>query len=185
MLNKITIYGVYIAICFVFVSFLMDSSHAQSADNFLNYTNNDLKFTIQHPSNWLVVEDEKSSHERVWFKVSNRIMPIFVVQIHKVEPYNDTDMMSLKNTLQQYVQERQDLLSSLDIDYNPVRQNNVTVGGNFGLKVEFTVGNFFTSDIFTIANGKLFELSYHDDPQSLSQNVKLAEKMVDSFQVIK
>lgn len=169
----------------VFVSFLIDSSHAQSADNLLNYTNNDLKFSIQHPSNWLVVEDEKSSDERVRFKVSDRIMPIFVVQIHKVESYNDTDMMSLKNTIQQYVQQRQELLSSLDIDYNPVRQNNVTVGGNFGLKVEFTVGNFFTSDIFTIANGKLFELSYHDDPQSMPQNVKLADKMVDSFQVIK
>ena len=164
----------------VFVSFLIDSSHAGSADNFLNYTNNDLKFSIQHPSNWLVVEDEKFPHEKVSFSVSDRIMPIFVVQIHKVEPYNDT-----KNTIQQYVQQRQDLLSSLDIDYNPVRQNNVTVGGNFGLKVEFTVGNFFTSDIFTVANGKLFELSYHDDPQSVPQNVKLADKMVDSFQVIK
>jgi hypothetical protein len=83
------------------------------------------------------------------------------------------------------VQQRQDLLSSLDIDYNPVRQNNVTVGGNFGLNVEFTVGNFFTSDIFTIANGKLFELSYHDDPQSVPQNVKLADKMVDSFRTLK
>lgn len=164
----------------VFVSFLIDSSHAGSADNFLNYTNNDLKFSIQHPSNWLVVEDEKFPHEKVSFSVSDRIMPIFVVQIHKVEPYNDT-----RKTIQQYVQQRQDLLSSLDIDYNPVRQNNVTVGGNFGLKVEFTVGNFFTSDIFTVANGKLFELSYHDDPQSVPQNVKLADKMVDSFQVIK
>jgi len=158
--------------------------NAQS-DNFKTYANKDMKFSIQHPSNWLVVEDEKSSHERVWFKVSDRIMPIFVVQIHKVEPYNGTDMMSLKNTLQQYVQQRQDLLSSLDIDYNPVRQNNVTVGGNFGLNVEFTVGDFFTSDIFTIANGKLFELSYHDDPQSVPQNVKLADKMVDSFRTLK
>ena len=167
------------------MSVLINSSYAQAADNFLNYTNNDLNFSIQHPSNWVVVEDEKSSDNRVSFKVSDRIMPIFVVQIHKVAPYNDTDMMSLKNTLQQYVLQRQDLLSSLDIDYNPIRQNNVTVGGNFGLKVEFTVGNFFTSDIFTIANGKLFELSYHDDPQSVPQNVKLVDKMLDSFQVTK
>ena len=154
------------------MSVLINSSYAQAAGHFLNYTNNDLNFSIQHPSNWVVVEDEKSSHNRVSFKVSDRIMPIFVVQIHKVEPYNATDMMSLKNTIQQYVQQRQDLLSSLDIDYNPVRQNNVTVGGNFGLKLEFTVGKFFTSDIFTIGNGKLFELSYHDDPQ----NVPLFEK---------
>jgi hypothetical protein len=178
-------YGVSISICLFFVSFLISSTYGQSVNSFLTYSNNNMKFTIEHPSNWLVVEDEKSSHERVWFKVSDRIMPIFVVQIHQVEPYNDTDMMSLKNTIQQYVQQRQDLLSSLDIDYNPVRQNNVTVGGNFGLKVEFTVGNFFTSDIFTFANGKLFELSYHDDPQSVPQNVKLADKMVDSFRIFK
>lgn len=144
-----------------------------------------MKFTMQYPSNWLVVEDEKTPHETVWFKLSNRTMPIFVVQIHKVGPYNDTDMMSLKNTILTYAQQRQDLLSSLDIDYNPVRQNNVTIGGNFGLKIEFTVGNFFNADILTIADGKLFELSYHDDPQSVPQNVKLADKMVDSFRILK
>ena len=178
-------YGVSIPICLVFVCFLINSSYGQSLNSFLNYSNNDMKFTIQHPSNWLVVEDEKSSHETVWFKLSDRTMPIFVVQIHKVEPYNDTDMMSLKNTILQYAQKRQDFLSSLDIDYNPVRQNNVTIGGNFGLKVEFTVGDFINSDIFTIASGKLFELSYHDDPQSVPQNVKLVDKMVESFQIAK
>ncbi len=184
-MNRIKIYSISIPVWMVFVSFLIDSSNAQPADNFLNYTNNDLNFSIQHPSNWLVEEDEKSPLEKVSFKLSDRIMPIFVVQIHKVEPYNAIDTRSVKNTIQQYVQQRQDFLSSLDIDYNPVRQNNVTVGGNFGLKVEFTVGKFFTSDIFTIANGKLFELSYHDDPETVPQNVKLADKMVDSFQVIK
>ncbi|HEY7777482.1 MAG TPA: hypothetical protein VIA09_02985 [Nitrososphaeraceae archaeon] len=103
------------------MSFLEDSSHSQIADHFDNYTNNDLNFSIQHPLNWMVVEDEKSPHERVSFKVSYRIIPIFVVQTHKVEPYNDTDMVSLKNTIRQYLKQRQDLLSSLDIDYNPVR----------------------------------------------------------------
>lgn len=112
-------------------------------------------------------------------------MPIFVVQIHKVEPYNVTDMKSLKNTILKYVQQRQDFLSSLDIDYNPVRQNEVSIGGNYGLKIEFTVGDFFNSDIFTIVNGKLFELSYHDDPQSLPQNIKFADKMVESFRILK
>lgn len=185
MLNKITIHGVYIAICLVFVSLVINSSDAQPSNNFLTYSNNDLKFTIQHPSNWIVVEDEKSPHQTVWFKISSRTTPIFVVQIHQVEAYNDTDMISLNNTILQYVQQRLGLLSSLDIDYNPVKQNYVTIGGNFGLQVEFTIGDFFNSDIFTIANGKLYELSYHDDPQSVPQNVKLADKMVESFRVIK
>ena len=184
-MNRIKPYGVSILICLVFVCFSINSSDGQSVNSFLTYSNNDMKFTIQHPSNWQVVEDEKIAHETVWFKLLNRTMPVFVVQIHKVQPYNDTDMMSQNNTILKYVQQRQDLLSSLDIDYNPVRQNYVTIGGNFGLKVEFTVADFFNSDIFTIANGKLFELSYHDDPQGVPQNVKLADKMVDSFRILK
>lgn len=142
-----------------------------------------MKFAIQHPSNWKVVE-EKSPYQTVKFKISNRTMPIFVVQIHQVGPYNETDMISLNNTILKYVKQRQDLLSSLDIDYNPVKQNYVTTGGNLGLQVEFTVGNFFNSDIFTLANGKLYELSYHDDPQSVLQNMKLADKMIDSFRIL-
>lgn len=184
MLNKITIHGVYIAICLVIMSLLIIPSHAQPSNNFLTYSNNDLKFTIQHPSNWIVVEDQKSPHQTVWFKISNRTMPIFVVQIHQVGPYNETDMISLNNTILEYVQQRQDLLSSLDVDYNPVKQDYVTIGGNFGLQVEFTIGNFFNSDIFTIVNGKLYELSYHDDPQSILQNMKLAGKMIDSFRIL-
>jgi hypothetical protein len=93
--------------------------------------------------------------------------------------------MSLNNTILEYVRERQDLLSSLDIDYNPIKQNYVTVDGNLGVKVEFTVGNFFNSDIFTIVNGKLYELSYHDDTQTVPQNVKLASDMFNSFRVFK
>jgi len=185
MLNKITFHGVYITICLVIVSLLINPSHAQPSNNFLTYSNNDLKFTVQHPSNWMVVEDEKSPHQTVWFKISNRTKPIFVVQIHQVEGYNDTDVISLNNTILKYVQQRQDLLSSLDIDYSPVKQKYVTIGGNFGLNVEFTIGAFFNSDIFTIANGKLYELSYHDDPRSVPRNVKLANKVVESFQIIK
>lgn len=166
------------------MSILANSSFAQSLDDFKTYINDDMAFTIQHPANWLVVEDEKSAHDKVLFKLSNRTMPIFVVTTQKVESYLDPDTMIQKNTsLQEYVQQRQDLLSSLDINYNPIRQDEVTIGGNVGLKVEFSVGDFFTSDIFTIANGKLFELSYHDDPQNVPQNVKLADKMVESFQV--
>ncbi len=186
MLNKFKIYSISIPICMVFMSFLIDSSHAGSPDNFLNYTNNDLKFSIQHPSNWQVVEDEKSAHVKVSFKLSDRTMPIFVVTTQKVQSYLDPVTKTLKNTsLEEYVQQRQDLLSSLDINYNPIRQDEVTIGGNPGLKVQFNVGTFFTSDIFTIANGKLFELSYHDNPQNVPQNVKLADKMLESFQIIK
>jgi hypothetical protein len=45
---------VSISICIVFVSILINSSYAQSVDNFKTYTNNDLNFTIQHPSAWQI-----------------------------------------------------------------------------------------------------------------------------------
>jgi hypothetical protein len=177
------------AACLIFssllISLLISSSTGELSTNFLNYSNNDLKFTIEHPSNWIVAEDKKSPHQTVWFKKANRTMPIFVIQVHQVENYNDTDMMSTNNTILQYVKQRQGLLSSLDIDYNPVKQNYVTVGGNLGLKVEFTIGDFFNSDIFTIVNGKLYELSYHDDRQSVPKNLKFAAQMADSFSTFK
>jgi hypothetical protein len=173
------------AVCLIFLSLLINSARSELSNNLLTYSNNYLKFTIQHPSNWMVVEDKKSHHQTVWFKISSRTMPIFVVQIHHFESSNDTAIMSLNNTILEYVRERQDLLSSLDIDYNPIKQNYVTVDGNLGVKVEFTVGNFFNSDIFTIVNGKLYELSYHDDTQTVPQNVKLASDMFNSFRVFK
>lgn len=174
--------------CLVLLTLLINSSAGQLSNDLLSYSNYDLKFTVQHPSNWIVVEDEKSPHQTVWFKKSNRTMPIFVVQLHQFrhfESSNDTAIMSLNNTILKYVQQRQNLLSSLDIDYNPVKQNYVTIGGNFGVNVEFTIGDFFNSDIFTIANGTLYELSYHDDVQSVPQNIKLAGEMIDSFRFLK
>ena len=53
-----------ISICLVFVTFLINSSHAQSSDKFVTYTDDDQrftdddqKFTIQYPENW-VLRDE-------------------------------------------------------------------------------------------------------------------------------
>ena len=66
-LNKIKIYGISIPICLVFVTFLINSSHAQSSDDFLEYTNNDLGFTIEHPSEWKVEEYPKDNPTEDYF----------------------------------------------------------------------------------------------------------------------
>jgi len=58
--------------CAVFVSLLINSSHAQSVNKFLPYTNNDMNFTIQHPSNWQVKENSESPEGRVSFELSDR-----------------------------------------------------------------------------------------------------------------
>ena len=184
-MNKIKIYGISISICLVLVSLLINSSYAQSSDNFLTYTNNDMKFTIQHPSNWLAVEDEKSPHETVWFQDSNGTK--FIVQIKKVEPYLDTNTMTLKNSsLQQYAQQNQENVSSLFTDPKLIRQNNVTVGGNAGVKVEYMIGDFgdfYMSAILTIANGKLYTLGYNEEALKVPESLPLANKMVESFQI--
>ena len=66
------------------MSFLINSSHAQSVNNFVTYTNNDINFTIQHPSNWQVKENTESPDGRVSFELSDRSLPIFGVKTEKV-----------------------------------------------------------------------------------------------------
>lgn len=75
------------------------------------------------------------------------------------------------------------MLSSLDVDYNLVRQNEITIGGNVGVKVEYPCCVFYTSDIFTIAKGKLYVLHYNDFPLKVPETLPLANKMVESFQI--
>jgi hypothetical protein len=107
--------------------------------------------------------------------------------------------MTLKNTsLQQHVQQKLNELQELnkpaitgieDFDVNIIRQNAVTIGGNSGWKVEFKGSMqddpFYSFTIYTIANGKIYTLTYSDDPLKVPQTLPLINKMVESFQFIK
>jgi hypothetical protein len=186
------------------VSFLINSSHAQSVNNFVTYTNNDMNFTIQHPSNWQVKESTESPHKestesphkestesphgRVWFELSGRNLPIFAVDTENVEPPFDSDTMTLKNTsLQQLVQHELDEMSSDSSEFRNfdlIRQNKVTVGGNSGWKMEFAgKDSFYLFEICTIANGEIYILTYQDYPLKVPETLPLANKMVESFQL--
>jgi hypothetical protein len=184
-LNKIKIYGISVPICLPLVGFLINSSHAQSLDNFLDYTNDVMNFTIQHPSNWQVKENTESSPERVWFELSGRSLPIFAVDTEKVEPYFDSDTTTLKNTsLQQLAQQELDEMSSEFRNFDLIRQNKVTVGGNDGWKMEFAgEDSFYLFEICTIANGEIYILTYQDYPSKVPETLPLANKMVDSFKI--
>jgi hypothetical protein len=136
MLNKIKIYTISISICAVFLSFLIISSHAQSS-KFLTYTDNDRKFTIHYPSNWQIEDDP----EGVLFRIPDRdesvLGSFFLVIVEGHEPYLDSDTMTLKNTsLQQRVQRS---LNTALSTHNLLRQNEVTVGGNIGIKTELSM----------------------------------------------
>jgi hypothetical protein len=187
----------WISLCVVFVSILINSTYAESIDNssnapslnnFLNYTNNDMKFTIQYPSKWKVDDDVKGFPDEVWFRSPDSQIRKFAISVEKFEPYLDTDTMTLKNTLQQRAQEQLDDYRSaathFNLPFTLIRQNEVTVGGNPGWKIEYIMSEKeYNLEIFTIANGKFYRLSYAENPLKVPETLPLANKMVQSFQI--
>lgn len=173
---------VSISICVVFVSILINSSYAQSLDNFKTYTNNDLNFTIEHPSNWQV----KETDETVLFELTGRSLPIFAVNTEKAELHLDSDTMTLKNiSLQELAEHELAEMTSEYRNFDLIKQNKVTIGGNDGWKMEFAgQDNFYLFEICTIANGKIYILTYQDYASKVPETLPLANKMVESFQII-
>jgi photosystem II reaction center protein PsbP len=154
---------------------------------FKNYTNNDLKFSIQYPSNWEVKEKEEYPNS-VTFQIPDRAYnsSFFMVSVGELEPHFDTDTMTLKNnTLEQEVKKGIDTDISI-FKSKLLKQNKVIVGGNTGIKTElidhFSGYKFY---ITTIANGKVYQLSYIENPLKVPETSPLANKMVESFKVIK
>ena len=184
ILNKIKTYLVSISICAVFVSILINSSYAQSLDNFKTYTNKEMKFSIQYPSNWQVEEKEEYPNS-VTFQIPDRASSFFMVSVGEPETHLDTDTKTLKNnTLEQEVKKGIDTDISI-LKSKLLKQNKVIVGGNTGIKTElidhFSGYKFY---ITTIANGKIYQLSYIENPTKVAETLPLANKMVESFQVL-
>jgi hypothetical protein len=175
-MNKIFLIVVMVG---VFVSILINSSYAQSSDNFKTYTNNDMRFSIQNPSIWQPeYSDFKPDIDYSVVYFGN----IFEVGMEKVEPYLDTNTLTLKNTsLQQYVHKELNELSTIDAKI--IRQYPVTVGGNPAWKIEYTLDDYYEFEIFTFANGHFYRLSYKEDQLKVPETLPLANKMVESFQV--
>jgi hypothetical protein len=168
--------------CAVFVSILTNSSYAQSVDNFKTYTNNDLNFTIQHPSNWQVKEID----ETVLFELTGRSLPIFAVNTEKAGPHLDSDTMTLKNISLQELAEHElvEMTSSEFRNFDLIKQNKVTIGGNDGWKMEFAgEDSLYLFEICTIAHGNSYTLRYQDKPLKVPETLLLVNKMVESFQV--
>jgi hypothetical protein len=144
---------------------------------FKTYTNNDLKFSIQYPSNWEVKEKEEYPNS-VTFQIPDRAYnsSFFMVSVGEPEP---------NNTLEQEVKKGIDTDISI-FKSKLLKQNKVIVGGNTGIKTElidhFSGYKFY---ITTIANGKVYQLSYIENPLKVPETSPLANKMVESFKAIK
>ena len=195
-MNKIKIYSISISICVVFVCLLINSSHAQSVDNFKTYTNNDLKFTIQHPAKWKVDDRNNSTFFTIRENPEDDVEVLgltvpgtsyFNVKVDEVPSEYDWDTLTLQNkSLEQYVQ---GVISLMPVNSETLlRQNQVTVGGNDGIKVEYKsdIDNqvHYGFNIYTIANGKLYDLEYKDKPLKVQETLPLVNKMVESFHVL-
>lgn len=169
---------------------LNNSTNAQLSDSFVTYMNNYMKFSIQHPSNWKVLDFSKFYPE-VSFKIPDRREGLerFETRLEittlPVEAHLDTDTMTLKNTtLEQHFQQEVNAIQS-DYDKKLIRQNKVTVAGETGWKVEYTKLYYYTFNIFTIANGNFYKLSYTDEQLKVPETLPLANKMVNSFRILK
>jgi hypothetical protein len=168
---------------------LDNSSNAQSSDSFVNYINDNMKFSIQHPSNWKVLDFSKFYPE-VSFKIPDRQGPQrfetrLEISTVPVEAHPDTDTVPIENTtLELHFQQEVRAIQS-DYDKKIIRQNKVTVAGNIGWKVEYTKFYYYTFNIFTIGNGNFYKLSFTDEESKVPETLPLAKKMVDSFRILK
>ena len=169
----------------------LNSSYAQSSDDFRKYTNDIMNFTIQYPSNWQVKENSETEPDRVWFELSGRSLPIFSVDNEKIEgdievEHHNGDTVIQKNpSLEEFAQHEIDEKTSLQFrDFDLINQNKVTVGGNSAWKMEFAgQDNLYLFEICTIANGRVYVLTYQDYPSKVPETLPLANKMVESFQI--
>ena len=172
----------------------LKASYAQSAtsSNFKLYQNLPIGFSIQYPSEWQVEEDTSADEKKLTFLTADSF-PIFTVRVKAAEQYLDTNTMTLKNqTLEQAVQDHLNLISQPNPwgEFNIIRQNEVTVGGQKGWKVESSVGTkakqfLYLFEILTIANGKLYTLDYNEHPLNVPETLPIVNKMVESFQFIR
>lgn len=159
-LNEIEIYGISIPICLVFVSLLINSYYAQSSEDFNKYTDDDLGFTIDHPSKWkpegyfdygvdIRMRENESDDQLSIVPDIGFFGSMFSIYVEEPKTDLDTETMTLKNaSLEERVQEELDKISSYShketligqnlviIEETLIRQNPVTIGSYDGWKIE-------------------------------------------------
>ena len=81
--------------------------------------------------------------------------------------------------------ELNEMTSSVFRNFDLIKQNKVTIGGNDGWKMEFAgEDSLYLFEICTIAHGKIYVLTYQDYSSKVPETLPLANKMVESFQII-
>lgn len=185
---------------------LVTLAYGQETNNFKTYTNKDMKFTIQHPSNWKIDAENEDSvdftirenkeesdniKERLDLDISDSLLDsFFEIMIEQPKSDLNTDTMTLQNTsLDERVKKALYVINYRPSENTLIRQNQITVSGNKGYMIEYRNTNVYADsyifEVYTIANGKFYILKYVEDPLKVPETFPLAKKMVESFQVIK
>lgn len=132
------------------------NAQTPNSTSFHTYQNPTESYSIQYPSDWQVTGDGTSDGV-IRFSPSDVSKLSLIITTTEPAPYLDTNTTTVKNTtLQELRQEK--LFHKI-----PFRQNNVTIGGNSGIKNEYYDGNTYSFEAFVVGNGKIYTLTYNDE----------------------
>ena len=98
------------------------------------------------------------------------------------------DTLTLKNSNfeQLAVQEKTNFYSHLfGPSYKVLSEKPITIGNISGIKLEYTTPGKYSYDVFFTGNGKLYSVAYVDSPSNVPETVKVANKVLESFQIVK
>jgi hypothetical protein len=180
----------------------------------LIYSNATYHFSIKYPQNWHVEEDKYclGSNQTIVafsavdeFQISDKPSleamedtlyhrsTFWISVTDQPSPYLDTDTLTLKNfTSRQIAQSVLDHYSQSDSEngFVEIKQRNLTVASQPAWKIEYwsnqpyTGKSMYKFEIFTIANGKLYQLYYSALPLNVPTTVPVVNSMLGSFQFI-
>ena len=165
---------------------LQQQVNAQNATtgNFKLYTSPTHGFSIEHPSDWKVVESEGAVDFRT--EASTSSFPIVSIAVTNPSKYPYNESLTLKNrTIQQTAEEWLYFYSLVGGAFKKLKQYDVIIAGNPGIKIEYLWYNNYNYDFFTIIDGILYQFTYSDLPANVPVTVQLANKMVESFKITK
>jgi len=157
---------------------------ATTSNNFLQYENSTYGIKIQYPDNWQTKPANGILGEIVFFLPQgvNQTRDQVELDISVIPSRN----MPLDPLAQRLFEIYKTILPSLEI----IESTQITFHGNPALMVLVNSTNPISGivksiNIFTIKYGNLYLISYSAKPEIYSAYLPIANKMIDSFQIIK
>ena len=161
-------------------------------ENFIPYENNDYGIKIQYPYNWKNVEslDPNSvvtfSAPEIREKKSSTLINIYnpahvILAVENISSSN----LNLNDFTNKYLNR----LSTVNTEFQINNITDGTLGGKpakiiFSKDMDILNRISDVMRIFTISNGVVYRINYAADPQWFSEYMPVAQKMIDSYEII-